>query len=308
MTTDLLIFSKEVDQARRLKLPIVALESAVITHGLPHPINLELAVELENIVRDEQAVPATIALIDGKIHVGLTMIELENVAHAKNPRKISRRDFGVALAGSETGGTTVAGTLHAAHEAGIKVFATGGIGGVHRGTTYDISADLVGLSQTPVLVVCAGGKSILDLPATLEVLETHGVPIIGYRTSEFPAFYSRSSGLPVTVRCQSVEEISDIAQAHWGAGLNGAVLVVNPPPAKLALKSHVIEKIIQEAVKDAQREGIAGAALTPYLLDRVNSLTGGASLKANLALLRNNARLAARIAKAMVKPIQLISI
>ena len=308
MATASIIFSQEVDQARRLKQPIVAFESAVITHGLPRPINLQLALEVEKIVRDEQAVPATIALIGGKIHVGLTKSELDFLAYAKNPRKISRRDFGIALAASETGGTTVAGTLHAAHEAGLKVFATGGIGGVHRGTTYDISADLFELSQTPLVVVCAGAKSILDLPATLEVLETYGVPIIGYRTSEFPAFYSRTSGLPVTARCQSAAEISEIAQAHWGAGLHGAVLVVNPPPARFALKSQFIENIIQEAVKDALREGISGAALTPYLLDRVSSLTGGASLKANLALLRSNARLAARIAKAMTIPIQMVSV
>jgi pseudouridine-5'-phosphate glycosidase len=294
-----MVFSPEVAQAHQLHLPLVALESAVITHGLPRPENLNLARQMESEIRAQEAVPATIALFDGKIHVGLSASELEALATAQTARKISRRDFAIALAKKEFGGTTVAGTLMAAHMAGIQVFATGGIGGVHRNAPFDVSADLPELSRTPMIVVCAGAKSILDLPATLEYLETMGVPIIGYQTDEFPAFYSRSSNLPVTACADSVQEITRIASAHWQLGMQSAILVVQPPPAEFALPAEQVEQVIQQALIEAERNHIHGAATTPYLLDRVAELSGGASLRTNLALLRNNAQLAAKIAVAI---------
>ncbi len=280
---------------------VVALESAVITHGLPYPHNLNLARDLESILRAEGAQAATIAVVDGKIRVGLDDEEIQRLATLKSIRKISRRDFGVALAQGESGGTTVAGTLFAAHQAGIRVFATGGIGGVHRNAPFDVSADLHELSRTPMVVVCAGAKAILDLPATLEVLETLGVPIVGYQTDEFPAFYSPHSGLKLPIRADTPQQAAAIARAQWQAGINSAVLIANPPPIEEALPHEQIETIIQQAVADAEAAGITGAALTPYLLDAVSRKSGGASLNTNLALLRNNARLAAKIALALVE-------
>jgi pseudouridine-5'-phosphate glycosidase len=293
--------SNEVVQARKLGLPLVALESAVITHGLPHPANLEMARDVENAVRSHAAVPATIALFGGKIHVGLTGGDLDMLATAEQVRKISRRDFSIALARQETGGTTVAATLYAAHAAGIRVFSTGGIGGVHRGAPHDISADLPELGQRPLVVVCAGAKSILDLPATLEVLETNGVPVVGYQTDEFPAFYARTSGLPVNVRLDTPEEAASLAETHWGLGLTSAILVVQPPPPEACLPADKIEAVIQRALDEAARQGIQGAAVTPFLLAKVSSLTRGASLRSNLALLRHNAILAAQIAGALAQ-------
>ncbi len=290
---------KEVLFARQMGLATVALESAVITHGLPRPENLQLARALERVIREQEAVPATIALFDGKIHIGLSDEELEQLANEQADRKISRRDFGIALAKKETGGTTVAGTLIAAHMAGIQVFATGGIGGVHRNAPFDVSADLPELSHTPLVVVCAGAKSILDLPATVEYLETMGVPIIGYQTEEFPAFYSAESGLKVTARADSADEVAEIARQQWGLGLQNAVLVVQPPPAASALPRAQIEQVIARALDEAKAANITGAAVTPFLLDRVSRLSGGASLQTNLALLENNARLAAQIAKSL---------
>lgn len=279
--------------------PVVALESAVITHGLPYPHNQQLALHMEETIRLQNAEPATIAVLDGKIRVGLTAPEIERLAKMKHVRKISRRDFGIALARGESGGTTVAGTLFAAHQAGIRVFATGGIGGVHRNAPFDVSADLHELSITPLIVVCAGAKAILDLPATLEVLETFGVPVIGYQSDEFPAFYSRQSGLKVNLVCQNAAEIAQVALAHWGAGVHSAILVANPPPAEKALPADAIENIIHQAVQEAEQLGIRGSAVTPYLLEKVNQLTGGASMQANLALLLNNGRLAAEIARSL---------
>uniref|UniRef100_A0A7C4KZL4 Pseudouridine-5'-phosphate glycosidase n=1 Tax=Bellilinea caldifistulae TaxID=360411 RepID=A0A7C4KZL4_9CHLR len=279
--------------------PVVALESAVITHGLPYPYNQQLAFEMEDTIRQHNVEPATIAVLNGKIRVGLSPAEIERLAKMKHCRKISRRDFGIALSQGESGGTTVAGTLFAAHQAGIRVFATGGIGGVHRNAPFDVSADLHELSRTPLVVVCAGAKAILDLPATLEVLETLGVPVIGYQSEEFPAFYSRQSGLKVNLACLHASEIARVALAHWGAGIHSAVLVANPPPAEHALPAEEIETIIQQAVRQAEQMGIHGAAVTPYLLEKVNQLTGGASMQANLALLLNNGRLAADIAIAI---------
>lgn len=289
----------EVARALRDRLPVVALESAVITHGLPRPKNLDLARRVESVVREEMAVPATIALLDGRVHLGLSGAEVERLANADGARKISRRDFGIALARAEAGGTTVAGTLIAARQAGIRVFATGGIGGVHRNAPFDVSADLPELGRSPLVVVCAGAKAILDLPATLEVLETMGVAVIGYQTDELPAFYSRSSGLPVPVRVETPQEVAEIARAHWSLGIESALLVVQPPPEEVALPAVEIECSINDALEEARENKISGAAVTPFLLSRVSGLSGGASLRANLALLENNARLAARIAAAL---------
>lgn len=297
------ILHPDVAQAIKTGHPVVALESAVITHGLPRPDNLELALSLEQEIRDQGVVPATIAILDGKIHIGLKPSQLERLANEPNTRKISRRDFGIAIARKECGGTTVCGTLIAAHSAGLKVFATGGIGGVHRGSTFDISADLPELGRSPLVVVCAGAKAILDLPNTLEYLETCGVPVIGYQTDDFPAFYSRESGLSVNYNAQTPAEIASIARAHWSQGLESAVLVGNPPPADSALPAEQVEKVVQQALAAAREMGIRGAAMTPFLLDRVNQLSQGASMHTNLALLRNNARLAAQIARELVIPV-----
>lgn len=289
-------YSETVAWARSVHKPVVALESTVITHGLPYPENLKLARDLENDILDEHATPATIALLDGKIHVGLTGSQIERLVNSDSAVKVSRRNFGSVLARGLVGGTTVAGTLHIAHRAGIQVFATGGIGGVHRNAPFDVSADLIELGRTPMVVVCAGAKSILDLPATLEVLETQGVLVLGYQTDEFPAFFSRTSRLAVPDRSDSPQEIAAIARSHWQAGVEGAILVVNPLPVDAALDYQEIETFIKTAVADAEKYGIHGAAMTPYLLTRVNELSGGRTLRANLALLRSNARLAARIA------------
>ncbi len=289
----------EVSRARQMGAPLVALETTVVTHGLPHPRNLELAADMEATVRAHGAVPATIAVLDGKIRVGMTAEELKNLVAARPLRKISRRDFAPALARGESGGTTVAGTMIAAHAAGIRVFATGGIGGVHRFPPYDVSADLPELAHTPVIVVCAGAKAILDLPATLEMLETWGVPVIGYQTDDFPAFYSRSSGLPVSARAESPAEVAEIARFHWGLGLESAILVTVPPPQASALPADELETAIQQALREAEAQKIRGQASTPFLLARVSELTGQASLRANLDLLLNNARVAAQIAVAL---------
>jgi len=300
----ILAYSQSVAKARSDGQPIVALESAVITHGLPYPHNQNLAMELESLVQSEGAVPATIAVLDGKIQVGISASQLQTLANSKDAIKISRRDFGMALARGLPGGTTVAGTLFAAHRAGIRVFATGGIGGVHRNAPFDMSADLVELGRTPLIVVCAGAKSILDLPATLEVLETQGVMVIGYRTNDFPAFYARSSGLTVPYRSDSPQDIAAIAQAHWNAGILSSILVVNPLPEEAALPYEEIEAVIQAALKECGDNGVQGSAVTPFLLSRVKDLSGGKSLTANLALLRSNARLAAQIAVAVQQPNQ----
>ena len=291
--------SKVVITSQKIGAPIVALESAVITHGLPRPTNHELARDVEADVRAEGAQPATVALLDGRIKVGLEPEQLERLANLDNTRKISPRDFGIALANGLSGGTTVAATLHVAHQAGIQVFATGGIGGVHRGSTFDVSADLPQLGKTPLVVVCAGAKSILDLPATREVLETQGVPVIGYQTDDFPAFYTRSSGLPVDYRVDTPEEVAALATESWNAGIHSAVLLVVPPPADTALPEAQMEEAVLAAIAEAEELGIHGAATTPFLLQRVSEITKGDSLVANLALLRNNAKVAAQVAVAL---------
>ncbi len=275
LTHQPLLYSEAVNRALAGRQPVVALESTVITHGLPYPENIDLARDLEQEIVREHATPATIALLDGKIHVGLSSSQLERIATSHDSLKVSRRDFGLALARGLVGGTTVAGTLFVAHQAGIQVFATGGIGGVHRNAPFDVSTDLAELGRTPMVVVCAGAKSLLDLPATLEVLETQGVMVLGYQTDEFPAFFSRSSGLPVTARSDSPEEIAAIARAHWQAGVQSAILVANPVPEETALDYDEVEAIIQQALQDAEKKGIHGAATTPYLLSRLNDLSDG---------------------------------
>jgi pseudouridine-5'-phosphate glycosidase len=291
--------SLAVRRALKAKTAVVALESTVITHGLPYPENLQLAQDMEKQVCQSGATPATVAVIDGVVYVGLEAAQLEQLAQPQSSRavrKISVRDFAPAIAQKASGGTTVAGTLLAAQAAGIRVFATGGIGGVHRDAPYDISADLPQLARTPCIVVCAGAKSILDLPATLEMLETLAVPVIGYQTDEFPAFYSRQSGLPVSASADSPAEIAAIARAHWGLGLTSGLLVANPPPLESSLPAQDVETVIQQALAEAHAQQIRGQAVTPFLLSRVSQLTHGASLQANLALLLNNARLSAEIA------------
>lgn len=293
---DFYFLSPEVIKAKQVNGPIVALETTVMTHGLPYPENIDLAIEMEQMVESEGALPATIGLLKGKVHVGMTRDQLKELANEKGPRKISSRDYAPAIAKAASGGTTVAGTLVASHQVGIEVFATGGIGGVHRNAPFDISADLTELSQRPIIVVCAGAKSILDLTATTEYLETIGVPVLGFKTDNFPAFYSRDSVYRVTQRVDSVNEVVDIAEFHWQIGNHSAVLVAVPPPEEVALPYNEIELNIEEAIKEAEKEGISGQAVTPFLLHRLNILSGNTSLKTNLSLLLNNARVAAQIA------------
>jgi len=288
--------SPEFTDAINNDLPIVALESTVLTHGLPRPQNLQLARDIESAVREIGATPATIAFLDGKLHVGLSGEELESLANKDDVLKVGPRDYATAIAKKLYGGTTVAGTMLACKHAGIKVFATGGIGGVHRESNFDISADLQALASIPMIVVCAGAKAILDLPATLEYLETMSVPVVGFGTDEFPAFYSRESGLDVSVRLDSPEEIVRFVNAHWAAGLQSAVLVANPVPETEAISKSEMEPHIERANREAHEQGIHGKEVTPFLLQRINELTNGKSMQTNLALLLNNARLAAQIA------------
>ncbi|PKN91488.1 MAG: pseudouridine-5-phosphate glycosidase [Chloroflexi bacterium HGW-Chloroflexi-6] len=297
----------EVLRARQLGTPLTALESTVITHGLPQPENLALARDMESAIRQQGATPATIAILDDKIHIGLTGAELERLSTARDVLKISLRDFATALVQHKLGGTTVAGTMFAAHQAGIQVFATGGIGGVHRESRLDISTDLKALAEIPLIVVCAGAKSILDLPATLEYLETMGVPVIGYGTDTFPEFFSPPGKLPVSLRLDSPAEIVRFAETHWVLGMKSAVLVCQPVPAEEALSLEDAIPAEEQASREAQEQGIGGQKLTPFLLGRVKELTGGKSMQANLALLKNNAVLAAKIAVEMGKTKQNLS-
>jgi pseudouridine-5'-phosphate glycosidase len=293
------IASNSNNQEKSFRTHAVALESTVITHGLPRPQNLQLARDMERTVRENGAIPITIAILDGIVRIGLTDGELERLANEEHARKISLRDFATAIVKKECGGTTVAGTMFAAHKAGIKFFATGGIGGVHEVETLDISTDLQTLADTPMIVVCAGAKAILDLPATLEYLETMAVPVVGYGTDEFPAFYSRHSGLPVSVRLDSPQEVVGFAKAHWEMGTKSAVLVCQPLSEEVEIPYEKVADAIQQARSEAQEKRVHGQSLTPFLLGRMAELTGGESLRANLALLLNNAKLAAQIALAM---------
>ena len=292
-------YHPEVLNALKQGRPVVALESTLITHGLPFPVNLEVARGMEQAVRESGAIPATIAVLQGRITVGLTADEIDYLARARDVRKCSRRDLPIALARREDGATTVAGTMIIAHMAGIRVFATGGIGGVHRGHPFDVSADLLELAQTPVAVVCAGAKAILDLPLTLEVLETHGVPVIGYRCSNFPAFYTRDSGLPLDVRCDTFAEAAAILRSREILGFRTGSLIATPVPAEHELPAAVAEKAIAQALQEAEVRGVRGKEVTPFLLARVSELTHAESRTANVALLENNARTAAGIARAL---------
>ncbi|ASS99796.1 pseudouridine-5'-phosphate glycosidase [Geobacillus thermocatenulatus] len=296
---DFLVFSEEVAQAKAEQKPIVALESTIISHGMPYPENVQTAKAVEQIIRDRGAVPATIAILNGNIKIGLTEDELEQLGTSRDIEKVSRRDLPYVVAKKKHGATTVAGTMICAQMAGIRVFATGGIGGVHRGAeqTMDISADLQELSRTNVAVVCAGAKSILDLGLTLEYLETHGVPVIGYQTDVLPAFYSRTSPFRVDYRLDSAEEIAQFIETKWGLGLNGGVVIANPVPKEEELEESYITAIIEQALNEAEKQHITGKAVTPFLLDRVKTLTAGKSLKANIALVKNNAALAADLAR-----------
>ena len=299
MDPSLLQYHPEVREALEQRRPVVALESTLITHGLPYPVNLEVASGMEQAVRENGAVPATIAVLKGQITVGLTPDQLAYLARARDVRKCSRRDLPIALAQKGDGATTVAGTMIVAHLAGIRVFATGGIGGVHRGHPFDVSADLLELAQTPVAVVCAGAKAILDLPLTLETLETHGVPVVGYQCAEFPAFYTRSSGLPLDVRCETYAEVAAIIRAREVLGFHTGTLVAVPIPEKDELPAQVAEEAIAQALKEAEARGVRGKEVTPFLLARVSELTHEESRTANVALLENNARAAAQIARAL---------
>lgn len=291
-------FTEEVRKALASHRPVVALESTVITHGLPFPENRDTALAMEAAVREGGAVPATVAVLGGRIAVGLTPAEIDRLAQLPpgKVRKCSRRDFPIALARGEDAATTVAGTMIVARLAGIRVFATGGIGGVHRGQPFDISADLMELGRTPVAVVCAGAKSILDLPLTLEVLETQGVPVIGLGTSTLPAFFSRDSGLPLDAQVATPAEAARIAAAAFLLNLGHGVLIAAPVPAEFELPRDRAEAAITQANAEAEAQGVRGKALTPFLLRRVSEITGGLSRAANLALLVNNARIAAQIA------------
>ena len=294
-------FSPEVSEAMKLGTPIVALESTIISHGMPYPQNVETARLVEAEVRANGAAPATIAVIEGVLCIGLDDAQLEMFGQADGVAKLSRADIAACLASGGTGATTVAATMIAAHHAGISVFATGGIGGVHRGAdqTFDISADLPELAQTPVTVVAAGAKAILDLPKTFEVLETYGVPVIAYGQDELPAFWSRSSGIPAPLRMDSAEEIARAHQMRGLLDLPGGQLVANPIPVEAEIAASELAPVIKAALKDAEAQGITAKDVTPFLLDRMYQMTEGRSLTANIALVLNNARLAAKIASAL---------
>ncbi|MBQ4435059.1 MAG: pseudouridine-5'-phosphate glycosidase [Clostridia bacterium] len=294
--------SKEVREALEAGRPVVALESTIISHGMPYPQNVETARKVEQTIRDEGATPATIAVLGGRMKAGLSDDELEYLGKAgQKVTKASRRDLPVLIARGMDGATTVTTTMMIAHRAGIRIFATGGIGGVHRGaeTTMDISADLEELAHTPVMVICAGAKSILDLGLTLEYLETKGVPVLGYGTEELPAFYTRKSGFAVDYRVDTPEDLAAIFRAQRELGIEGGMLVTNPIPEEYSMNPDVINRAIDQAVAEANQQGIHGKAITPFLLARIKDLTGGNSLDSNIQLVLNNARLAARVAIAL---------
>ena len=292
--------SEEIQNSIKENGPVVALESTIISHGMPFPQNLETALEVESIIRKEGAIPATIAVVEGRIKIGLSNLELEQFAQGTKTVKVSSRDLPLAISQKQDGGTTVAATMICARMAGISIFVTGGIGGVHRGSekTMDISGDLMELARTNVAVVCAGIKSILDIPRTLEYLETQGVPVIGYRTDEFPAFYTTTSGYSVQSRINTAEEIARCMKVKWELGLEGGMVIANPVLREDAMDEEVIEEAITKSLKEASEKGIDGKAVTPFLLERISQLTDGESLKTNIALVCNNALVGAKIASA----------
>lgn len=290
-------YSDEVRNALANDQPVLALESTVITHGLPYPHNFETGLALEKIARDAGVIPATIAVINGKIKIGVSEAELDLLAQQKSVIKASQRDLAFAISQHLSAGTTVAATLFCAAAAGIRVFSTGGIGGVHRGDEQDISADLIELARTPVAVVCAGAKAILDLPKTLELLETLSVPVIGYGTDTLPAFYSSSTSHQLTARADDVSSLANILKTHWSLGINSGVLIANPIPAQDAIPNEIIEPIIVEAIKKAEQQNIKGKEITPFLLSEVAKVTAGKSRQANISLIKNNVKLGAELAK-----------
>jgi pseudouridine-5'-phosphate glycosidase len=292
-------YSNEVQQALSSGSPILALESTIISHGLPYPDNLETALSLEKMVRDKGVTPATIAIINGRIKIGLSENELEHLARDKHVTKASRRDLGFILSQKFSAGTTVAATLFLAAHAGIKVFSTGGIGGVHRGGHQDISADLIELARNPVAVVCAGAKAILDLPRTLEFLETFSVPVIGYRTEVLPAFYTATTKHLLPASVNDVHTLVNILKTHWELGMSSGVLITHPIPAEFAIAADKIEPVIEQAIQKAEKNTITGKSLTPFLLSEVALLTQGESIKANIALIKNNVILGAELAYAL---------
>ncbi|MCM3667180.1 pseudouridine-5'-phosphate glycosidase [Mesobacillus subterraneus] len=296
-------YSQEVIEAREAGKPIVALESTIISHGMPYPQNVETAREVEEIIRENGAVPATIAILDGKIKIGLSNEDLEYLGQSENVEKASRRDIPFLLSTKKNGATTVTATMICAELAGIEVFVTGGIGGVHREaeTTMDISADLQELAQTNVAVVCAGAKSILDLGLTLEYLETHGVPVVGFGTDTLPAFYTRTSPFNVNFRLDSADEVAEMIKTKWELGLDGGIVVANPIPEENALEESFISEVINQALAEAKENQIEGKQVTPFLLGKVKELTEGKSLVANIALVKNNARVGAMIAASLVR-------
>ena len=296
---NLLSLASHVEAALAAKKSVVALESTVIAHGLPRPRNLETGHRLEQITREEGITPATIAVIDGKLCVGLEEHQIEFLANSLDIKKISTRDLAIAIARGWNGATTVAATIWIAHRVGIQVFATGGIGGVHRGSLPDVSADLPELARTPMIVVCSGAKIVLDLPATREWLETHSITVVGYGCDEMPAFYSRVSGLPVDVQCDSPEEIVQIFKTQRELGLRSALLVTVPVPSEAEVPPELLSQTLDKSLDDARKEKVTGRNLTPFLLARMSELSQGATLRANIALLKNNARVAAQIARAL---------
>ena len=291
----------EIESALAAESPVVALESTVIAHGLPRPKNLETAQRVEQIVSEQGATPATIAVLAGKLCAGLNQQQMEQVANRDDIRKLSTRDLAVAVARNWHGATTVAATMWIAHRAGIRVFATGGIGGVHRGSLPDVSADLPELARTPMIVVCSGAKIVLDLPATREWLETYGITVVGYGCDEMPAFYSRESALPIDVRCDSPAEVRQLFKAQCELRIESALLVTVPVPLEAEVPQEILNRILDESLRDAEDSHIAGRELTPFLLARMAERSEGATLRSNIALLENNARVAAQIAGALGK-------
>ena len=296
MDNDLFVIKPEVQRALKDRRAVVALESTVIAHGLPQPLNLEIALELERIVRDTGAVPATIGVVAGRLCVGLDEEQIRLMARQEGIHKLSRRDLPIAVAQKWNGATTVATTMWIANQAGIEVFATGGIGGVHRGTLPDVSADLPELARLPMIVVCAGAKIVLDLPATREWLETHGVTVVGYKCDEMPAFYSRKSGLPLDARADSTQDVARIFVARKRLNLAGSLLLTVPVQKEFEVPDQELESILSDALLEAESKGIRGKEITPFLLSRMAERSNGVTLKTNLALLRQNARIAAEVA------------
>eukprot|EP00933_Yihiella_yeosuensis_P001881 TRINITY_DN10308_c0_g1_i1.p1 TRINITY_DN10308_c0_g1~~TRINITY_DN10308_c0_g1_i1.p1 ORF type:complete len:332 (-),score=79.09 TRINITY_DN10308_c0_g1_i1:104-1048(-) len=303
-TVKMFEYSEEVAEALRHGRPVVALESTIISHGMPFPQNLQTAKEVEDVLRSKGVTPATIGILSGKVHIGMNPDRLEELAKLGLAcKKVSRRDIAMVVAAKKDGATTVSATMLLAHQAGIPIFVTGGLGGVHRGAaeTWDVSADLTELGRTPVCVVCAGAKSILDIPRTVEFLETQGVCVAGYGTNDFPAFFTPSSGLPTSCRVDGPQEAAALVSSQLSLGITSGIVLANPVPAELAAEAAKVEDATRAAVKEAEEKGVKGFEVTPYLLKRINELTGGESLRANIALVKHNAEVGAQVALELFK-------